>query len=101
MLIGGLVAWPHAARAQQRAGMRRIGVLMGIAASEHGETYLATFLRRLEELGWKKDRNAGTEVRWWTGGPERMRTVIAELLAFSPDVILVFSNLAQIGRAHV
>ena len=33
-------------------------------------------------------------MRWWTGGPEQMRTVVAELLAFSPDVIMVFSNLA-------
>ena len=74
--------------------VRRIGVLMGTAATEQFETYLATFLRQLEELGWKKGNNARTEVRWWTGGPEQMRTVVAELLAFSPDVIMVFSNLA-------
>jgi len=45
-------------------------------------------------LGWKKDRNTRTDVRWWTGGPEQMRSVVAELLAFQPDVIMVFSNLA-------
>jgi putative ABC transport system substrate-binding protein len=80
--------------AQQPDRVRRIGVLMGTAATKQYETDLATFLRRLEELGWKKDHNARTEVRWWTGGPEQMRPVVAELLAFSPDVIMVYSNLA-------
>jgi putative ABC transport system substrate-binding protein len=59
-----------------------------------GETYLDAFVSRLDELGWKKGRNTSTEVRWWTGGPEQMRTAVAELIAFSPDVIMVFSNLA-------
>jgi putative ABC transport system substrate-binding protein len=94
LLGGAAVAWPLAARAQQGDGMRRIGVLMGTTATAQFETYLASFLRRLEELGWKKGRKARTEVRWWTGGPEQMRTAVAELLAFSPDVIMVYSNLA-------
>jgi putative ABC transport system substrate-binding protein len=89
------VSWLLAARAQQRpGGIRRIGVLMGTAATEQGESYLAAFLQRLEELGWAKGRNTSIEVRWWTGGPEQMRPAVAELLAFSPDVIMVFSNLA-------
>jgi putative ABC transport system substrate-binding protein len=93
-LGGAAVAWPLAARAQQSDGMRRIGVLMGAAPTKLGETYLAAFMRRLEQLGWKDGRNTRTEVRWWMGGPEQMRTAVAELLAFSPDVIMVFSNLA-------
>ena len=94
-LVGGVAAaWPLAARAQQSDRVRRIGVLMGTAATEQFETYLATFLRRLEELGWKKGRNALTDVRWWSGEPEQMRSVVAELLSFSPDVIMVYSNLA-------
>jgi putative ABC transport system substrate-binding protein len=74
--------------------MRRIGVLMGAAPTKLGETYLGAFISRLDELGWKKGRNTSTEVRWWTGGPEHMRTAVTELIAFSPDVIMVFSNLA-------
>jgi len=93
-LICGAAAWPAAAPAQQGERVRRIGVLMGSAETELGKTYLATFLRRLEQLGWTQGRNARVDVRWWTGGEAEMRPVVAELLAFSPDVIMVFSNLA-------
>ncbi len=93
--LGGAAAgWPVAARAQQSERMRRIGVLMGSAELALDKAYLANFWGRLEQLGWDKDRNTQTEVRWWVGGPEQMRVVVAELLAFRPDVIMVFSNLA-------
>jgi putative ABC transport system substrate-binding protein len=92
-LVCGAAAWPAAAPAQQ--GERGdFGVLMGSAETELGKTYLATFLQRLEQLGWTQGRNARLDVRWWTGGEAEMRPVVAELLAFSPDVIMVFSNLA-------
>jgi putative ABC transport system substrate-binding protein len=87
------VVGPRGARAQ--AGqVRRIGVLMGSAPSDLGKTYLSTFALRLEQLGWIEGRTARIEVRWWVGGPDDMRPVAAELLAFSPDVVMVFSNLA-------
>ena len=93
-VVCGAAAWPVAAPAQQGERVRRIGVLMGSAETELGKTYLATFLQRLEQLGWIQGRNARVDVRWWTGGEAEMRPVVAELLAFSPDVIMVFSNLA-------
>jgi putative tryptophan/tyrosine transport system substrate-binding protein len=93
--LSGAAAWPLAAHAQQPDRMRRIGVLMGaVQTAELGASYLATFLRRLDELGWRDGLNARIEVRWWSGGSEQMRSVVAELLAFSPDVVMVFSNLA-------
>src|SRR2546428_7394982 len=94
LLGGAAVALPLAARGQQSERVRRIAVLMGSATTELGKSYLAAFVRRLEQLGWIEGRNARIEVRWWRGGPEQMRTVVAELLAFSPDVVMVFSNLA-------
>jgi putative tryptophan/tyrosine transport system substrate-binding protein len=67
---------------------------MGTAATALGKSYLATFLQRLEQLGWADGHNARIETRWWTGTLDEMRPVVAELVAFSPNVIMAFSNLA-------
>jgi putative ABC transport system substrate-binding protein len=94
LVAGAALCSPPDLRAQPASRLRRIAVLMGASPSKLGETHLATFLQRLEQLGWSKDQTALIEIRWWTGGPESMRPVISELLAFSPEVIMVFSNLA-------
>jgi len=45
LLVGAAVAWPLAARAQQREGMRRIGVLMRTAAADvEGQARTGAFL---------------------------------------------------------
>jgi putative ABC transport system substrate-binding protein len=93
LLSGVAASLPLAAHAQS-GGVRKIGALMGAAPSVLGDTYLAAFSKRLEELGWIDGRNVRTDVRWWTGGPDVMRPIVAEMLAASPDVIMVFSNLA-------
>src|SRR4051794_13954053 len=92
--VGATAAWPLAVRAQQARETRRIAVLMGTATTELGKSYLGTFLRRLEQLGCGNGRNARIETRWWTGTVDEMRPVVAELLSFSPDVIVAFSNPA-------
>jgi putative tryptophan/tyrosine transport system substrate-binding protein len=96
-LLGGAAApayWPLAASAQQSCEIRRIAILMGTATTDLGKSYLAKFLRRLEQLGWADGRNARIETRWWTGTVDEMRPVVGELVAFSPDVIMAFSNPA-------
>jgi putative ABC transport system substrate-binding protein len=92
-LVGGAATWPLATRAQQRERMRRIGVLMGSAASDR-EYMLAPFRQRLEALGWQNGRNAQVEVRWWQDDPQKTHALAAELLALSPDVMVVGSNAA-------
>jgi len=64
-LFGGATAWPLAARAQQGERMRRIGVLMGIAADDPaGQVRLAAFLQGLQQLGWTEGRNVRIDIRW-------------------------------------
>jgi putative ABC transport system substrate-binding protein len=94
LLGGAAMIWPRAARAQPTADTRRIAVLMGSATTNLGTSYLATFVRRLEELGWTQGHNTRIETRWWSGTVDEMRPVAAELLAFSPHVIMAFSNPA-------
>ena len=65
-LLGGTAAaWPLAARAQQGERMRRIGVLMGLAADDpEAQARLAAFLQGLQQLGWTVGRNVRIEYRW-------------------------------------
>jgi putative ABC transport system substrate-binding protein len=90
MLVGGAAAaWPLAARAQQSAGrMRRIGVLMSVAAEgPEGQARLAAFLKGLQQLGWTEGRNLRVDTRWGAGNAELTRKYAAELAALGPDVI--------------
>jgi putative tryptophan/tyrosine transport system substrate-binding protein len=94
-LVGGAaVTWPLAARAQQAGGVRRVVVLMGAAETAWSRGWLASFLRRLDELGWREGRNLVTQVQWWNDQPEQMRAWAAELMARTPDVAMAFSNPA-------
>jgi len=91
-LVGGAAAWPLAARAQQ--GSRRVAVLMGAAETSSSRDWIAAFLRRLDELGWRDGQNLAVQVQWWNDSPEQMRTRAAELISRSPDVAVTFTNLA-------
>ncbi len=92
-IIGGTVAWPLAARAQQAARMRRIGVFMNLAADDpEGQARLAAFLQGLQEAGWAVGRNLRIDIRWAAGDVERNRKLAGELVALAPDVIFVSTS---------
>jgi putative ABC transport system substrate-binding protein len=89
LLGGAAAAWPHAARAQQRERVRRIGVLMNLAEDDReGLARLAAFKQALQESGWIQGRNASFDVRWGGGKDDLFRKLARELVALSPDVIL-------------
>src|SRR5262249_32952884 len=57
-VLGGAVVWPIAARAQQGQPMRRIGVLMNLAADDPVSIARAkAFVEGLQALGWTNGRN--------------------------------------------
>jgi ABC-type uncharacterized transport system substrate-binding protein len=91
--LGGAAAWPLAVRAQP-GPVRRVVVLVGAAETASSRGWLAAFLRRLDELGWRESRNLVTQVQWWNDQPEQMRVWAAELIARSPDVAVTYTNLA-------
>jgi putative ABC transport system substrate-binding protein len=89
LLGGAAAAWPLAARAQPGERMRRIGVLMSLAAGDpEAQARLVAFVQGLQELGWSVGRNARLDIRWAGGEPELFRRYAAELVALAPDVIL-------------
>jgi len=94
-LFGGtMAAWPLAARAQQGERVRRIGVLVGVADDAETKGWVATFRKRLDELGWRAGDNLQIEERWTEGDPDRNRRFAGELLAVKPDAIFAFSSVA-------
>ena len=87
--LGGAAAWPVVARAQQPARMRRIGVLMNLAADDpESLTRIAAFHQGLQEVGWNIGRNVQIDYRSGLGDADRYRRYAAELVALAPDVIL-------------
>jgi ABC-type uncharacterized transport system substrate-binding protein len=89
LLGGAAVTWPLAARAQQSERMRRIGVLMPVAAGDPAaQARLVAFVQGLQEQGWTVGRNVQLDIRWAAGEPELFRRYAAELVELAPDVIL-------------
>jgi putative tryptophan/tyrosine transport system substrate-binding protein len=88
-LGGAAAAWPLAARAQQGERMRRIGVLMNMAADDpEGQARLIAFVQALQQFGWTDGRNVRIDTRWAAGDADRIRQYAAEFAAPAPDVIL-------------
>jgi putative ABC transport system substrate-binding protein len=86
-LLGGAVAWPLAARAQQSERVRRIGVLMYLPADDpEGQARLAALVEALKQLGWSDGRNLSIDTRW--ANADDIRRHAAELVALAPDVLV-------------
>jgi len=93
-LIGGAAAtWPLAARAQQPAQMRRVGVLESAGIETDQQAGVAVFKEVLRQLGWIDGRNVRVEVRWAGADPARARKDAEELVALQPDIIVVTGAL--------
>ena len=103
-LLGGAAAgWPVAARAEQ-SGIRRIGVLVNLAAdNSEVQARIGAFIQGLQEFGWSIGRNVRIEYRWASNQNDLSRYA-AELLALAPDVVLANANpsmdaLRKLNRA--
>jgi len=87
------VAWPLGVHAQQRGEVRRIGVIVNVAADDpEAQASIALFKQTMQQLGWSDERNVKIDVRGAAGDPERMQTLAKELVALKPDVILTRST---------
>ena len=102
LLGGAAAALPLTAQAQHGERVRRIGVLMNLAADDpEAPARIAAFAQGLGELGWNVGRNLRIDYRWGAGDAERIRGEAAELVALAPDVILCSGSpsVAALQRA--
>jgi putative tryptophan/tyrosine transport system substrate-binding protein len=90
---GAAVGWPLAARAQQPAGIRRVGVLMNLSENDLEAQRLVTAFREgLAQLGWVDGRNLRMDYRWASGDVGRIRAFAKELVELSPDIIVGYAT---------
>ena len=88
-LLGGVAAWPLAARAQQGERVRRVGILLPASADDPAwQARVGAFLQGMGQLGWSIGRNLQVDTRWATTNAVEIRRQAAELAALTPDVIL-------------
>jgi ABC-type uncharacterized transport system substrate-binding protein len=103
--VSGVVAWPLSAWAQQPSGMRRIGVLMGLAETDPFTIKYVQELRgALQRLGWTNSKNIQFTYRYAAGDPGLARAFANELVRMQPDLIVghttpVAAALSQATRA--
>jgi putative ABC transport system substrate-binding protein len=94
-LLGGAVAWPLSARAQQGDRVRRIGVLMPFDQNDpEQKRRLSAFIQALAGLGWADGRNARMDLRWHGDDANRITALAQELVGLQPDIILAGSTPA-------
>jgi len=88
-LLGGAATWPLAARAQQDQRVRRLGVLSALAEDDpESVARRPAFEQALKALNWTDGSNLQIDYRWAAGDAERIRKLVAEIIALAPDVIL-------------
>jgi putative ABC transport system substrate-binding protein len=79
---------PFAAFGQQT--MRQIAVAMVNGPDDPlGKEHIAAFRKRMVEIGWIEGQNIAVEYRYSVGIAELLRAHVTELVALSPELILV------------
>src|SRR5215813_4008537 len=91
-IAGIATVWPLVGRAQQDQRMRRIGVLMNLAADDvEGQARLSAFVQALSDLGWKNASNVQIDTCWGAGDANLFHRCAAELVGLAPDIIVAAS----------
>ena len=99
MLGCAATVWPLTARAQQPSRVRRIGVLVNLAADDsETQARVGAFLQGLQGFGWEIGGNARFEYRW-APDADSIRKHAVEITALAPDVILANANPTATGFA--
>jgi putative tryptophan/tyrosine transport system substrate-binding protein len=86
-LVGGVAAWPLAARAQRATNRPVIGFL-GATTATAQSSWTNAFVQRIAELGWIDGRSVTIEYRWAEGRIDRAAEIAAEFVKLNVSVIV-------------
>ncbi len=90
-LLGGAAVWPLAARSQQSASARRIGVLLvGLTPDSKPAR---SFLQGLRDAGYSVGRDVVIEWRLARGDYDRVPELVADLVRSQVDVMVMDSTI--------
>jgi putative tryptophan/tyrosine transport system substrate-binding protein len=89
--VGGAVAWPLAAQAQQPT-TPVIGVLWP-GQTPPGSPRMESFTQALRQLGFIEGQNVSIELRYARGGLQQLPELAAELVRIKVDVLATFGDL--------
>ena len=99
-VLGSAAAgWPLASQAQPRK-LPTIG-FMGATTPAAWSDWVASFVKRLRELGWAEGHNVAIEYRWTDNNPNRLRDIAAEFAKLKVDVIFAPVTLAALAAKEV
>jgi putative ABC transport system substrate-binding protein len=97
-LLGGGVAWPVAAGAQQPERIRHIAILSGSAANDqNNRSWLSAFEDGLSGFGWQAGRNLHFERRFAAGDIVELQRFAKELVQLKPDLIFTTNTPGAIA----
>jgi putative ABC transport system substrate-binding protein len=95
VVASSAVTWPLASRAQQPDGKQRLSILLSFAEGDaEVQTWLASFVQGLRELGWIDGSNVLIDTHWTTGDVGRSNQAAVEVIDRNPHVILANGPLA-------
>lgn len=94
LLTSTLLSWSTIARAQPRAPLRKVGILIGLPQTDEEVAKRSrAFRKALAEFGWTEGRNVEFEERS-AGDIAGIRSAASELVRLNPDVVLTHATPA-------
>src|SRR6516225_2886909 len=96
-LVGGAVAWPLAARAQQPA-LPVVGFLDGWY-QEGFDPYVAAFKQGLTQTGFVEGKRVTIEYRWAQGDYSRLPALVADLIHKAAVILTGATPVTRAAKA--
>lgn len=94
IVVGSTALWPFASAGKDSESSQRIGILMGLPASDaEGQRWIRSYIQGLRDLGWRNGVNVQIDLRW-AEHVDQMRKSAEQLVDLRPDIIHVTTALA-------
>jgi putative tryptophan/tyrosine transport system substrate-binding protein len=92
VLAGAAASWPLAARAQQEARVRRIGMLSEFSEAQM-QPMISAFRQQLRQFGWK-DESIAIDSRFAIIDAAQFQAISAALVGTTPDLVVAVGSRA-------